>query len=219
MRRSASSSRAWQKRDSCTPRSYSSSDFSSGEVALLELLDDGFELGDGGFEVLDGGIHAVTVACRFTVAVGSQFRIGSLLGRLDQRTQFAAFERHAHRVAGGDGGGVAEDARARRRPSRPRSRARARRAGSGRRGGRPGRLNARSATCRRRVDAARQVTVAGHQPRAHRGEAMARIELLERAPQPLVPAARAARATRASACRSAAASSATCRPRIARRPR
>ena len=61
MRRSASSSRAWQKRDSWTPRSYERERLLERQVAFLELLDDRFELGDRGFEVLDGGVgHVVS---------------------------------------------------------------------------------------------------------------------------------------------------------------
>ncbi len=53
MRRSASSSRAWQKRESCTPRSVQGEGLLERQIACLELFHYGLELGESSFEVLN----------------------------------------------------------------------------------------------------------------------------------------------------------------------
>ena len=91
MRRSASSSRAWQKRDSCTPRSYKRERLLERQVAFLELLHDRFELGDRAFEVLDRGVGHHKV---------SHSRSGLRCARPTHvALQFAPGERDAHPIA------------------------------------------------------------------------------------------------------------------------
>ena len=128
MRRSASSSRAWQARDSSTPRSKRPSDSSSGEVAALEALHDRFQLGQR---------RSRNRAADQPSRSGRAGRVAVLRLAAGHRAgEPAVLEAYVNGIT--VAGAMRRPAApcGRRRRSTPRSRGRGRRAGSARRGGR-----------------------------------------------------------------------------------
>ena len=188
MRRSASSSRAWQKRDSCTPRSYSASDCSSAQVAFLELLDDRFELGDRGFEILDRGVgHRSIESTRRTRWTRTKIRLS--VPRSVVSVSVAVVRRRANlavqlALAPASPARVAGATSAASRMTRVRSAFQHDRVAAAEHGERAERFEpagdapraAPSARCWRRAHRAGQPAVGADQPRADAGEPAAEVE-------------------------------------------
>src|SRR5262245_54132670 len=177
MRRSASSRRAWQKRERCTPRSYSRSDSSRGRSPSSSFL-------------TTASSSAIAASKSLMVVSDTPFHL---------TRQLAALDGYGDAIAGGHARRVANHLRAIRIPAHGVA---SRQHPEGTQAFETGdrRAESRIERMATAIEYCRKSTVAGNQPGAESGKAATQIERFERKPQRLIPAlprrqARAHRAT------------------------